>query len=100
MCLAIPGRVVRVWEDGAAARMAEIDFDGVVKTANLVFTPEVAVGDYVIVHAGLATTRIPEAEALEAQRTAREMRERGEAEESARVADLSSPRVNLPSPED
>jgi hydrogenase expression/formation protein HypC len=79
MCLAIPGRVVRVWDDGPAARMAEVDFDGVVKIANLVYTPEVGVGDYVIVHAGLATTRLPEAEALEAQRYAREMRELGEA---------------------
>ena len=83
MCLAIPGRVVRVWDDGPAARMAEVDFDGLVRTANLVFTPEVGVGDYVIVHAGLATTRLPEAEALEAQRYAREMRERGEQEAAA-----------------
>jgi len=89
MCLAIPGQVVRVWDDGPAARMAEVNFDGVVKTANLVFTPEVGVGDYVIVHAGLATTRIPEAEALEAQRYAREMRERGEAEAATPVGPAS-----------
>jgi hydrogenase expression/formation protein HypC len=97
MCLAIPGKIVRVWTDASAARMAEIDFDGIRKTANLVFTPEVGVGDYVIVHAGLATTGIPEAEALEAQRLAREMRERGEAEEAARFGRAVA--VNLPSPE-
>ncbi len=99
MCLAIPGKVVRVWSEGGDARMAEIDFDGVRKTANLVFTPEAGVGDYVIVHAGLATTTLPEAEALEAQRLAREMRERGEAEAPARSGPAPLP-VNLPSPED
>jgi len=98
MCLAIPGKVVRVWTEGTDARMAEIDFDGLRRTANLVFTPEVGVGDYVIVHAGLATTRIPEAEALEAQRLAREMRERGE-EEAARLVPGDPVAVNLPSPE-
>jgi len=91
MCLAIPGRVVRVWSDGTGARLAEIDFDGIPKTANLVFTPEVGVGDYVIVHAGLATTRIPEGEALEAQRYAREMRERGAAEDAGAIGSSSGP---------
>lgn len=99
MCLAIPGRIVRVWEDGPSARMAEVDFDGLVKTANLVFTPEVGVGDYVIVHAGLATTQIPEAEALEAQRLARAMREQGPADDALPVQDPPNAAVNLPSPE-
>lgn len=98
MCLAIPGRIVRVWTEGSDGRMAEIDFDGVRKTANLVFTPEAGVGDFVIVHAGLATTTLPEAEALEAQRLAREMRERGEAASASRPGPDSLP-VNPPSRE-
>ncbi len=66
MCLAIPGRIVRLVEPGATSRVAEVDFSGVRKTVNLVYVPEAEVGDYVIVHAGFATSKIEEREALEA----------------------------------
>jgi len=66
MCLAIPGRVLRLLDVGSPSRVAEVDFAGIRKTVNLVYVPDAAVGDYVIVHAGFATARIGEREALEA----------------------------------
>jgi len=45
--------------------MAKVEFGGIVKEACLVYTPEVQVGDYVIVHVGFAISRVDEAEAQE-----------------------------------
>ncbi len=64
MCLGIPGKVVSVREEHGI-RMASVDFGGVTKSVCLAYVPEVAVGDYAIVHAGFAITRLDEAAALE-----------------------------------
>ncbi len=61
-----PVGFVRLVESGLTSRVAEVDFSGLRKTVNLVYVPEAGVGDYVIVHAGFATTKIEEREALEA----------------------------------
>jgi hydrogenase expression/formation protein HypC len=53
MCLAIPSRVVRI--DG---QMATIDVAGVQRQAGVMLLEDVQVGDYVIVHAGFAITRL------------------------------------------
>ena len=59
MCLGIPGRVQEVYE-ARGTRMAVADFGGVTKTVCLAYVPEVGVGDYTIVHAGFAITRLDE----------------------------------------
>lgn len=61
MCLGIPGRIVAVTDDGIA--MGEVDFEGIRKEVCLAYTPEAAVGDYVIVHVGFAISRVDEDEA-------------------------------------
>jgi hydrogenase expression/formation protein HypC len=63
MCLAIPGKVIEISDD-AALLMGKVDFGGVRKEACLAYTPDVRVGDYVIVHVGFAISRMDEAEAL------------------------------------
>ena len=64
MCLAVPGRVLTVAEvDGTL--MAEVDFGGVHKDVCLQYIPDVAIGDYVIVHVGFAIQRLDEASAQE-----------------------------------
>jgi hydrogenase expression/formation protein HypC len=63
MCLAVPGRVVSVTEEGGDLREGRVDFGGVVKSVSLAFVPEADVGDYVLVHVGFAITRVDEAEA-------------------------------------
>ena len=84
MCLAIPGQVVAIVGDGEF-RVGEVDFGGVSRQTNLVFVPEAAVGDYVLVHVGFAIARIDEEvakqsleelEALEAFSTGAEQEER------------------------
>jgi hydrogenase expression/formation protein HypC len=64
MCLAIPGRVLSMSGDDPIMRTARVDFGGVVKEINLAYTPEAALGDYVLVHVGFAITVIDEAEAV------------------------------------
>jgi len=63
MCLAIPGRVLSMSGDDPIMRTARVDFGGVVKEINLAYTPEAALGDYVLVHVGFAITVIDAAEA-------------------------------------
>jgi hydrogenase expression/formation protein HypC len=64
MCLAIPGRIVEVVEDSQPElRRGKVDFGGVKKEVSLAFTPEAAVGDYVLVHVGFALNVVDEQEA-------------------------------------
>ena len=64
MCLAVPGRVVGL-EERHDTLMAEVDFGGVRKDVCLQYLPDVAIGDYVIVHVGFAIQRLDERSALE-----------------------------------
>lgn len=63
MCLGIPGKVVEIRNDGPL-QMAIVDFGGVRKEACLAYVPDVAIGDYVIIHVGFAISRLDEDEAL------------------------------------
>jgi len=63
MCLAVPGKVLSVEGIDPAFRTGYVDFCGVRKTVNLAFTPEVAPGDFVLVHVGFALTKIDKEEA-------------------------------------
>lgn len=67
MCLGVPGRVSEIRHEHGT-RMAMLDFGGVTKEVCLEFTPEVEVGDYAIVHAGFAISRVDESAALESLR--------------------------------
>jgi hydrogenase expression/formation protein HypC len=64
MCLGIPGRVLAIDESGGV-RMGKVDFDGIVKEVCLAYLPDIAVGDYTIVHVGFAITRLDEEAAKE-----------------------------------
>lgn len=63
MCLAIPGKVASINGEDSLTRMGKVDFGGVLKEASLAYVPEAEVGDYVIVHAGFAISRLDQAEA-------------------------------------
>ena len=65
MCLAVPGRVLSVMGDDPMARLGRVEFGGVVKDVNLAFVPEAGPGDYVLVHVGMAISKVDEAEALQ-----------------------------------
>ncbi len=64
MCLAVPGRVVEIFDDGAALTRGKVDFGGIRKEVCLAYTPLVSVGDYVLVHVGFALTVVDEVEAM------------------------------------
>jgi len=63
MCLAIPGKIESITGDDPLSRMGRINFGGIVKEASLAYVPEANVGNYVIVHAGFALSRVDEDEA-------------------------------------
>jgi hydrogenase expression/formation protein HypC len=69
MCLAIPARVARVDESGSGV----VDYLGSEVRANFVLLPGVKAGDWVIVHAGFAISRLTPKEAGETLRLFKEM---------------------------
>lgn len=72
MCLGVPGRIAAVRDERGVA-MATVDFGGVSKDVCLAYLPDASVGDYAIVHAGFAITKVDEASARESLRLWREM---------------------------
>lgn len=60
MCLAVPGKIIEI-----EGKTAIVDFGGVKREVRLDLLPDVAVGDYVIVHTGFAIERLDEKRALE-----------------------------------
>jgi hydrogenase expression/formation protein HypC len=73
MCLAIPGLVLQA-EERQGLRTGKVRFGAIVRAVRLDFVPEAAVGDYVMVHAGFAISRVDEDEA---RRTCEILREMG-----------------------
>ncbi len=80
MCLAIPGRIISVSEGDAILRTGKVDFGGIVKDVALACVPDAQVGQYVLVHVGLAITVIDEAEARQVFEFLDQMGELGELE--------------------
>ena len=70
MCLAIPALVKAV-----NGQQAEVDIDGVRREVSLQLTPEVQVGDYVLLHTGYAISVIDPAEAEETLEMLRQIAE-------------------------
>jgi hydrogenase expression/formation protein HypC len=66
MCLGVPGRVMEWIDRDPVFARASIEFGGVRRTCHMACVPEAQVGDYVVVHAGLAISRIDENEARRA----------------------------------
>ncbi len=59
MCLAVPGKIVRIEEcDGTL--MSIVDFGGVQKDVCLQYLPDAEIGQYVVVHVGFAIQRLDE----------------------------------------
>ena len=64
MCLAIPGKIESI-EDALDEifRTAKVSFGEIKRTVNISMVPEANVGDYVLVHVGVAISMIDEEEA-------------------------------------
>jgi hydrogenase expression/formation protein HypC len=65
MCLAIPGKLVSV-EDSTDVlfKSGKVSFEGIIREVNLAAVPEAKVGQYVLVHVGMALNVLDEEEAL------------------------------------
>lgn len=77
MCLAIPGKILSIAGEDVA-RLARVDFGGIVREVNLCYVPEAKIDDYVIVHVGFAISVVDEAEAARVFEYLKEMGEFGE----------------------
>jgi hydrogenase expression/formation protein HypC len=60
MCLAVPSKIIEM-NNG----VAKVDVDGVVREASLMLLDDAKIGDYVIVHAGFAISKVDEEAALQ-----------------------------------
>ena len=49
--------------DDGIVRMARVSFGGIIKDVSLEMVPEAGIGDYVLVHVGVAISRVNEDEA-------------------------------------
>jgi hydrogenase expression/formation protein HypC len=78
MCLAIPGKLIEIENDPNGVRMGKANFGGIVKQVCLEYTPEVTIGDYVLVHVGFALGQVNEDEAARTYRLLEEMKQLGE----------------------
>ena len=64
MCLAIPGKLLSITAQlDETFRQGKVSFGGITKEINLSMVPEAQVGDYVLVHVGVAIGRVDEEEA-------------------------------------
>ena len=54
MCLGVPGRIVKLLGEG----LALVDFGGIQREVDVSFIPDAKPGDYVVVHAGVAISRL------------------------------------------
>ena len=71
MCLGVPGKIVAWLDRDPLFGRAVVEFDGVGLECHMACVPDVNIGDYVIVHAGVAICQVDE---LEATRTLTELR--------------------------
>ncbi len=54
MCLAVPGIIRDIHGDDPLLRTGDVDFGGLSRSVALACVPEAKVGDWVLVHAGIA----------------------------------------------
>ena len=79
MCLAIPGKIISIeTTTDETFRTGKTSFGGISKEINLMLVPEAKIGDYVLVHVGVAISIVDEEEA---QKTFEYLKEIGELEE-------------------
>jgi len=86
MCLAIPGRVVEWVDRNELFARSRVEFGGVSRVVNMQCVPEAAVDDFVLVHAGIAISRIDRDEAERILSSLKEL-DLAEEEDSVDVAE-------------
>jgi len=72
MCLAVPSKIIEINDT-----LAKVEVDGVVREASLMLLEDAGIGDYVIVHAGFAISKVDEESALQTIEDMRKILELG-----------------------
>ena len=75
MCLGVPGLVVELLEPAGELEFALVEFAGLRRRVCVDCTPDIRLGEYVIVHAGVAISRL---DTEEADRVLEELRAMGD----------------------
>lgn len=75
MCLGVPCKIIEIQENPLGMTMGRVSFAGIVKDVCLAYTPDVQVGEYVVVHVGFAISKVAEEEAMEVFEFLRQMEE-------------------------
>jgi len=79
MCLAVPGKLVERYS-AHGLPMGRFDFSGVARSACLEYLPDLAVGEYALIHVGFAISQM---NAEEAEQTLRDLEALGHPAEEA-----------------
>lgn len=73
MCLGIPAKVIQIDE----SKQGKVDYLGTKVKTNLTLLENVKIGDWIIIHAGFAISKLNEEEARETLSLLREIAEKG-----------------------
>ena len=75
MCLAIPGKIVEIVDEGNS--IAKVEVGGVKRNINIgmLGKEEACIGDYVLIHVGFAMSKVDEKEAEDTLRILKEIGE-------------------------
>lgn len=60
MCLGVPAKIIKI-----EGKEAVVEFGGASRKISIAMLPDAAIGDYVVVHAGYAISKVNEKEAME-----------------------------------
>ena len=74
MCLGIPGKVMKIYEQDGIL-MASVNFGSVEQAVCIATTPEVTLGQYVLVHASFALNVLNDTEAEETLKILHDLQE-------------------------
>jgi hydrogenase expression/formation protein HypC len=91
VCLGIPGEILETHAGDLGLRMGTVRFGGAEREVCLAYVPEAEVGDYVIVHVGVAISRVSEEEANEVFGYLEQIQALADLEDAAAAADLPPP---------
>jgi hydrogenase expression/formation protein HypC len=78
--LAVPGLILEIEEVDPQLRSGRVQFGGITREISLALVPEAEMGDYVLVHAGVALTKVDEEEARQTFEYLRQIGELSELE--------------------
>lgn len=94
MCLAVPGKVIEIFEE-AGLKMGNVDYAGTVAKVCLELIPDIKLGQYTVVHAGFAISVIDESEAVKNFDAWEEVVRKADLEDKAMQEDFLSTIGNL-----